>query len=35
MVKYQKNYKRLQKIVKRMTEHHQKEYWDEVCKDIE
>jgi hypothetical protein len=33
--KYHKNYKRLRKIAKIMTEHRQEEYWDEVCEDIE
>jgi hypothetical protein len=33
--KYKKNYKRLRKIAKIMTEHRQEEYWDEVCEDIE
>jgi hypothetical protein len=33
--KCEKNYKRLRKIAKRMIEHRQKEYWDEVCEDIE
>ncbi len=33
--KYHKNYKRLRKIAKRMAEHPEEEYWDEVCEDIE
>jgi hypothetical protein len=33
--KYHKNYKRLRKIAKIMTEHRQEEYWDEVCENIE
>ncbi|CAF1454133.1 unnamed protein product [Rotaria sp. Silwood1] len=33
--KYHKNYKRLRKIAKIVTEHRQIEYWDEVCEDIE
>jgi hypothetical protein len=33
--KFHKNYKRLRKIVKIMTEHRQEEYWDEVCENIE
>ena len=33
--KFYKNYKRLRKIVKKMTEHRQEEYWDEVCENIE
>ena len=32
---FYKNYKRLRKIVKKMTEHRQEEYWDEVCENIE
>ena len=33
--KFHKNYKRLRKIAKIMTEHRQEEYWDEVCENIE
>ncbi|CAF4531784.1 unnamed protein product, partial [Rotaria sp. Silwood2] len=33
--KFHKNYKRLRKTVKIMTEHRQEEYWDEVCENIE
>ncbi|CAF4494719.1 unnamed protein product, partial [Rotaria sp. Silwood2] len=33
--KYHKNYKRLSKTVKSITERRQIEYWDEVCEDIE
>jgi hypothetical protein len=33
--KFHKNYKRLRKIVKIMTEQRQEEYWDEVCENIE
>ena len=33
--KYHKNYKRLRKIAKIMTEHRQEEYWDEICENIE
>jgi hypothetical protein len=33
--KYHKNYKRLNKTVKSMTERRHIEYWDEVCEDIE
>jgi exonuclease III len=33
--KIHKNYKRLRKIVKIMTEQRQEEYWDEVCENIE
>ncbi|CAF1437436.1 unnamed protein product [Adineta ricciae] len=33
--KCHKNYKRLRKIVKKMTEHRQEIYWDELCENIE
>jgi len=32
---YHKNYKRLQKIAKMMTEHRQEESWDEISENIE